>query len=54
MCNSIMKKMYNAQGEFEGALNSVGGRQNELIRNNVRVWEWTKNQLLGDKTTEKH
>ena len=37
MCNSNMIKMYNAQGEFEGALNSIGGRQNELIKFNARM-----------------
>ena len=26
MCNSNMIKIYNAQGEFESALNSIGGR----------------------------
>ena len=37
MCNSNMIKMYNAQGEFEVAINSIGGRQNELIRYNARM-----------------
>ena len=37
MVNSNLIKMYNAQGEFEGALNSIGGRQNELIRFNASV-----------------
>ena len=49
ICNSNMIKMYNAQGEFEGELNSIGGRKNELIRNNARMVEWMTNQLLGDK-----
>ena len=53
MCNSNMIKMYNAQSEFEGALNSIGGRKNELIRSNVKMLEWMINQLLGDKTIEK-
>ena len=52
MCNSNMIKMYNAQGEFEGALNSIGGRQNELIRTNAKMMEWMTNQLLGDKMAE--
>ena len=54
MCNSNMIKMYNAQREFEGVLNSNRGRKDELIRTNARMLEWMTNQLLGDKTTEKH
>ena len=53
ICNSNLRNMYNAQGEFEGTLNSIGERQNELIRNNARMLEWATNKLLGDKTTEK-
>ena len=45
--------MYNAQGEFEGTLNSLGERPNELIRSNARMLERATNKLLGDKTTEK-
>ena len=52
MVNSNMIKTYNA-GEFEGSLNSIGGRQNEMIRFNARMLEWMTNQLLGDRTTEK-
>ena len=51
--NSYMIKMYNAQGEFEGALNSIGGRQNELIKSNVRMLEWFTNNLVRDKASEK-
>ena len=32
LVNQKMIKMYQAQGEFEGALNSIGKRKNELIR----------------------
>ena len=53
MCNSNMINMYNSQGEFEGALNSVGRRQNDLLRTNGRILEWMTNQVLGDKTVEK-
>ena len=53
ICNSNMIKIYNAQGEFENTLNSIGGRQNELMRTNARMLEWTTNQLLGDKTSER-
>ena len=52
MRNSNMIRMYNAQGEFEGALNSIRGRQNELIKFNVRMLEWFTNKLVGDKITE--
>ena len=51
MCNSNMIKMYNAQGESEGAMNSLGGRQNEIIKFNARMLEWFTNKLEGDKTT---
>ena len=34
LVNANMIKMYNAQGEFEGALNFIGLRQNELIKKN--------------------
>ena len=53
MVNSNMIKMYNAQGEFEGALNLIGGSQNELIRTNVRMLEWMTNQLQGDRIAER-
>ena len=43
MVNSNMMRMYNAQGEFESALNYIGGKQNEMIRTNVRMLEWVKN-----------
>ena len=45
MVNSNMIKMHNAQGEFGGSLNSIRGRQNEMIRSNARMLEWMKNQL---------
>ena len=40
MVNANLIRMYNAQGEFEGALNSFGLRQNELIRQNTITQEW--------------
>ena len=51
--NSNLRNMYNAQGEFEGTLNSIRERQNELIKSNARMLEWATNKLLGDKTTKK-
>ena len=37
LCNSNMRNMYNAQGEFENTLNSIGGKQNELVRSNALI-----------------
>ena len=37
ICNSNIRNMYNAHGEFEGTLNSIGERQNELIKSNVMM-----------------
>ena len=53
MCNSNMIKIYNAHGEFENTLNSIKGRQNELIRTNARMLEWMTTQFLGDKIAER-
>ena len=47
MVNANMIRMFN------GALNSIGGRQNELIRTNFKMFEWMTNQLLGDRTIER-
>ena len=38
------------EGEFEGAFNSIGRRQNELIKFNAKMLEWFTNKLVGDKT----
>ena len=32
MVNNNLMKMYSAQGEFERVLNSIGQRQNDLIK----------------------
>ena len=40
LVNQNLVKMYQAQGEFEQSLNSVGQRQNELIKKNIRMQEW--------------
>ena len=40
LVNQNMIKMYLAQGEFEGSLNSIGKRQNELIRQHTLTQEW--------------
>ena len=40
MINKHLVKMYFAQGEFEGTLNSIGQRQNELIKQLTITMEW--------------
>ena len=39
LCNSNLRNKYNAQGKFEGTLNCIRERQNELIRTNARMLE---------------
>ena len=51
--NVNLLRMYNAQGEFEGALNSIGLRQNELIRQNTLTRECFFLNKEEDSTTEK-
>ena len=53
MVNANMIRMYNAQGEFERTLNSIGGRKNELIKQSARMQEWIALKLTGDGTTKK-
>ena len=53
MVNANMIRMYNAQGEFEGSLNFIGERKNELIRTNARMLKWFTNRLEGDTKVEK-
>ena len=53
LCNSNLSNMYHAQGELENTLNSIGRRQNKVIRSNAIMLEWATNQLLGDKIDEK-
>ena len=47
-----MIRMYNAQGEFEGALNSIRGRRNKLIKHNARMLEWFTLKLAEDRIVE--
>ena len=53
MVNANMIKMYNAHGEFECALNSIRGRQTELIKTTSMMLEWMTNQLIEDRTTKR-
>ena len=41
MINNNLIKMYSAQGEFEGTLNSIGLRQNDLIKQMALSMEWS-------------
>ena len=40
MVNNNLIKMYSAQGEFEGVLNSIGQRQDDLIKQLTLSMEW--------------
>ena len=41
MINNNLIKMYFAQDEFEGTLNSIGQRQNDLIKQKTISIEWS-------------
>ena len=41
MINKNLIKMYSAQGVFEGTLNSIGQRQNDLIKQMTLSREWS-------------
>ena len=41
MINNNLIKMYSAQGEFEGTLNSIGKRQDDLIKKMAISMEWS-------------
>ena len=53
MVNANLIRMYNALGEFEGALNSIGGRQNELIKQNAIMQEWMALKQAREGTAER-
>ena len=38
--NQNLVKMYQAQGEIEQTLNSIGQRKSELIKKNINMQEW--------------
>ena len=40
MINKNLIKMYISQGEFEGTLNSIGQRKNEMIKQLALTMEW--------------
>ena len=41
MVNKNLIEMYSAQGEFEGTLNSIGQRQNDMIKKLAMSMEWS-------------
>ena len=41
MINKNLIKMYFARGEFEGTLNSIGQRQNDLIKQMALSMDWS-------------
>ena len=41
MINKNFIKMYSAQGEFDGSLNSIGQRKNDLIKPMTLSMEWS-------------
>ena len=50
MVNNNLIKMYSVQGEFEGVLNSLGQRQNDLIKQMAFSMEWSPfNKEEGSK-----
>ena len=50
MVNNNLIKMYSTKGEFEGVLNSIGQRQNDLIKKMAFSMEWsTFNKEEGSK-----
>ena len=50
MVNNNLIKMYSTQGEFEGTLNSIGQRQDNLIKQMALSMEWsTFNKEEGSK-----
>ena len=48
MINKNLIKMYSAQGEFEGALNSIGQRQHEMIKQIALTMEWSALNKSGE------
>ena len=50
MVNNNLIKMYSAQGDFEGVLNSIGQRHNDLIKQVALSMEWSAfNKEEGSK-----
>ena len=48
MIKKNLIKMYSAQGEFEVTLNSIGQRQNEMIKQIALTMEWSVLNKSGE------
>ena len=48
MINKNLIKMYSARGEFEGTLNSIGQRQNDMIKQLALTIEWSVLNKSGE------
>ena len=48
MINKNLIKMYFAQGEFEGTLNSIGQGKNEMIKQLALTMEWSILNRCGE------
>ena len=53
LVNQNLVKMYQAQGEFEQSLNSIGQRQSELRKQTIRMQEWYLFYRNGEGSTLK-
>ena len=48
MINKNLIKMYSTQGEFEGTLNSIRQRQNDMIKQLALTMEWSVLNRSGE------
>ena len=48
MIDKNLIKMYSTQGEFEGTLNSIGQRQNDMIKQLALTMEWSVLNKSGE------
>ena len=53
LVNQNMVKMYQAYGEFEQSLNSIGKRKNELIKQHIKTQKWYLFDKDGGSSTGK-
>ena len=54
MINNNLIKVYSTQGEFEGTMNSIGQRQNELIKQLAISMEWSVLNKSGEGSRSRH
>ena len=53
MINNNLIKMYSALGKFEGTLNSIGLRQNDLIKKMALSMEWSAFNISEESSRSK-